>query len=304
MSSSMTGRSVGTDGRRAGGSTRVGRREAALLIAPVAVLFLVLLVAPVAFLVKVSLLAPGPAAPLTGPTSLASYAALGDAYYASILWRTLRIAGLTTVCCLVLGYPLALSITRSHGVSRSLQTVLVISPLFVSVVVRAYGWVLLLGNRGVINVVLTALGLQDRPTRLIYTEGAVVVALVEALLPFMVLSLAAVLDRMDPGFTEAARGLGDTALGAFWRVTLPLSMPGALAGSLLVFMVAMGSYATPALVGGSQVRVMVTEIYAQVTSIFNWPLGAALAIALLAVSLLIITLAGRLAGSGRVAEAL
>ncbi len=278
----------------------VDRRAAVLLVAPAALLFVVLLVIPVAFLARVSFLAPGPAAALDGPPTLASYAAMADGYHAGILWRTLRLAGLTTLACLVLGYPVALSITRARGVWRTVQTVLVISPLFVSVVVRAYGWVLVLGNRGLLNGLLTALGLQDRPTRLIYTEGAVVIALAEALLPFMVLSLVAVLERVDPRLEEAARGLGDTALGAFWRVTLPLSMPGALAGSVLVFMVAMGSYATPALVGGSRVRMMVTEIYTQVTSIFNWPLGAALAIVLLAVSLALITMAARLVGSARV----
>lgn len=102
---------------------------------------------------------------------------------------------------------------------------------------------------------------------------------------------------MDPALEEAARGLGASALGAFWRVTLPLSAPGAAAGSMLVFMVAMGSYATPALLGGSQVRVMVTEIYTQMTAVFNWPLGAALALGLLVVSLACVSGAAKLAGA-------
>ena len=150
---------------------------------------------------------------------------------------------------------------------------LVITPLFVSVVVRAYGWVLLLGRRGPVNGLLTVSGLREAPVRLLNTETAVVVGLVEALLPFMVLSLEAVIRRIDPALEEAARGLGASALGAFWRVTLPLSAPGAATGSMLVFMVATGSYATPALLGGSQVRMMVTEIYTQITAVFNWPLG-------------------------------
>ena len=181
--------------------------------------------------------------------------------------------------------------------------ILVLSPLFVSVVVRAYGWLLILGNRGLLNGLLTTLGLQSTPTRFLSTEGAVVAGLAEALLPFMVLSLSAVLERQPPDLEAAARGLGASALGAFWRVTLPLSLPGALAGSLLVFMVAMGSYATPALLGGSTVRLMVTEIYTQVTAVFNWPLGAALSVTLLLVSLLIVTLASRLAGGRRLSGA-
>jgi ABC-type spermidine/putrescine transport system permease subunit I len=119
----------------------------------------------------------------------------------------------------------------------------------------------------------------------------------------MVLSLAAVLQRIDPTLEEAARGLGSSALGTFWRVTLPLSRSGAAAGSLLVFMVAMGSVATPALLGGSQVRVMATEIYTQVTTVFNWPLAAALSMLLLAVSLAVALVAARLAGADRVAGA-
>jgi putative spermidine/putrescine transport system permease protein len=207
------------------------------------------------------------------------------------------------LACLLLGYPLALSLGRSRGSWRATQTILVISPLFVSVVVRAYGWILILGNRGLVNHVLSSLGLIDEPLGLLHTEGAVVVALVEALLPFMVLSISAVLERIDPLLEEAARGLGASPATAFFQVTLPLSFPGALAGSLLVFMVAMGSYATPALVGGSRIRLMVTEIYTQVTAIFNWPLAAALAITLLSVSLAVIVVVSRLAGVGRVSGA-
>jgi putative spermidine/putrescine transport system permease protein len=271
-----------------------------LLLLPATFLFVLFLVLPLLFLVRVSLYPPGPAAPLSGGPSIDSYLALGDTYLAGILLRTLRVAALVTLGCLLLGYPLAIALARASGPWRTVQLLLVISPLFVSVVVRAYGWILLLGNRGVVNGTLTWLGLQERPTRMLNTEGAVIVGLIEALLPFMVLALAAVLQRMDPGLEEAARGLGAGPLGTFWRVTLPLSLPGALAGSLLVFMVTMGSYATPALLGGSQVRLMVTEIYTQVTTVYDWPLGAALSVALLLVSLAIILIASGLARSERV----
>ena len=283
--------------------TDISNRHAVLLTGPALALFAILLVAPLVFLIRVSLLPSSPSAPLSGPTSLATYTELADPYIGAILVRTLRVAGLTTICCLVLGYPVALSVARARGLWRTIQMVLVISPLFVSVVVRAYGWILVLGNQGLVNGALTGIGLIDRPIRLLNTEAAVVIGLVEALLPFMVLSLAAVLERQDPALEEAARGLGDSALGAFFRVTLPLSLPGALAGSLLVFMVTMGSFATPALLGGSQVRLMVTEIYTQVTSVFNWPLGAALSVALLSVSLAVIVIASRLVGGARVSGA-
>ncbi len=280
----------------------VSNRSALLLTTPAVLLFTLLLVGPLGFLVGVSLLPSAPAAELSGAMSLATYGELGDPYIVGIMLRTLRIAGLTTAFCLVLGYPLATSVARARGLSRTLQMVLVISPLFVSVVVRAYGWILVLGNRGLVNSVLVWLGVLDEPARLLNTEAAVIIGLVEALLPFMVLSLAAVLERQDPALEEAARGLGDSAFGTFVRVTLPMSRSGALAGSLLVFMVSMGSFATPALLGGSQVRLMVTEIYTQVTSVFNWPLGAALSIALLAVSLAVIAAASRFGGGRRVSS--
>ena len=280
----------------------VSNRSALLLTTPAVLLFTLLLVGPLGFLVGVSLLPSAPAAELSGAMSLATYGELGDPYIVGIMLRTLRIAGLTTAFCLVLGYPLAISVARARGLSRTLQMVLVISPLFVSVVVRAYGWILVLGNRGLVNSALVWLGVLDEPARLLNTEAAVIIGLVEALLPFMVLSLAAVLERQDPALEEAARGLGDSAFGTFVRVTLPMSRSGALAGSLLVFMVSMGSFATPALLGGSQVRLMVTEIYTQVTSVFNWPLGAALSIALLAVSLAVIAAASRFGGGRRVSS--
>jgi putative spermidine/putrescine transport system permease protein len=273
---------------------------ALLLLAPAAILFLLLLILPLGYLVRVSLLPPAPSAPLAGPLSLGSYVSLADGYVLGVLLRTVRVSALVTLVSLLLGYPLAISLARASGAWRTIQLLLVISPLFVSVVVRAYGWLLLLGTRGVVNGALTGLGLQERPTRFLGTEGAVVAGLAEALLPFMVLALSAVLQRQDPALVEAARSLGASAFGAFLRVTLPLSLPGALAGSLLVFMVSMGSYATPALLGGSQVRLMVTEIYAQVTSVFNWPFGAALSIVLLLVSLAIVMLASKLAGGGRI----
>lgn len=281
----------------------ISNRAALLLTAPALLLFVLLLVGPLAFLLRVSLLPSAPGAALAGPLSLAAYGELADPYTLGILTRTLRVAAVTTLACLVLGYPLAISIARARGTSRTVQTVLVISPLFVSVVVRAYGWILVLGNRGLVNGALTWLGILAEPVRLLNTETAVVIGLVEALLPFMVLSLAAVLERQDPALEEAARGLGDTALGAFFRVTLPLSRPGALAGSLLVFMVSMGSFATPALLGGSEVRLMVTEIYTQMTAVFNWPLGAALSVVLLTVSVTVIVAVSRLAGTTRVSGA-
>lgn len=245
-----------------------------------------LLVVPLVFLFRVSLLPPGGGAPLEGPWTIDSYRTLVDGYYLRVFWRTFRVAVLTTSACLLLGYPLALSLRGSRGRGRSLKLALILSPLFVSVVVRAYGWILLLGSSGPINALLRSLLLMDRPLRLLYSETAVVVVLTEALLPFMALSIASVLEGVDPELENAARGLGDSPRGTFLRVTLPLSAPGAVAGSMLVFLVSLSSYATPALIGGSRFRVAVTEIVTQVTAVFNWPLAAALSITLLSIAVI------------------
>ena len=269
-----------------------------LCLAPSGLVYLLLLVVPLILLLRMSLLPPGPAAPLQGPLSFGSYRALADGYYGTILLRTLRIALLTTLISLALGYPLALSVSRARGGWRTAQLLVLVSPLFVSVVVRAYGWILLLGNRGLVNTLLMSAGIIDAPLRLIHTEGAVVLALVEALLPFMALSIVAVLDRLQlsaPELEDAARGLGASPFQTFVQVTLPLSLPGALSGAVLVFMVSLGSYTTPALVGGARIRVMVTEIYTQATTIFNWPLAASLSLSLLALALVLATLSRKLA---------
>ena len=266
-----------------------------LCLAPSGLVYLLLLVVPLVLLLRMSLLPPGPAAPLEGPLSVGSYAALVDGYYGTILARTLRIALLTTLISLALGYPLALSVSRARGGWRTAQLLLLVSPLFVSVVVRAYGWILILGNRGLVNTLLMSTGIIDAPLRLIHTEGAVVVALVEALLPFMALSIVAVLDRLAPELEDAAHGLGASPFRTFVHVTLPLSFPGALSGAVLVFMVSLGSYATPALIGGARIRVMVTEIYTQATTVFNWPLAASLSLSLLAIALVLATLSRKLA---------
>ena len=273
-----------------------GRPSSLVLLVPAVLLMLALVAIPLIFVLRVSLLAPGPGASLEGPLSGEAYLMLADPYLIGILLRTVRVAVLTTAGCLLVGYPLALALAGSSGRRRTVLTGLVVSPLLMSVVVRGFGWTLLLGRQGLVNKMLVASGLVAEPVQLLQTEFAVVVGLVEALLPFMVLALVASLDQIDRALIDAARGLGDSAFGAFWRITLPLSRAGALGGSVLVFMVAMSSYATPAMLGGARVRLMVSEIYTQVTSVFDWPLAAALSMLLLLTTLVAAVLAPGLKG--------
>jgi putative spermidine/putrescine transport system permease protein len=214
---------------------------------------------------------------------------LGDSYYWSVLGRSVWLSLLSTVICVILAYPLAYYLVRICGSGmRRLVFILIIAPLFTSAVIRSMAWLIILGRRGLVNDGLTSLGLVEAPLRLLYNDFAVVLGLLYILLPFMVLSIAAVLESIDVTLEQAARDLGETAFGAFRRVTLPLSMPGILAGSFLVFALCVSSYVTPAILGGGRNKVIAMLIFEQFMRLFNWPLGAALSCILLAISLLVI----------------
>ena len=193
--------------------------------------------------------------------------------------RTLRLSVLTTVLVTLLGFPVALFLSRSRGLSRRVQTLLIVSPLLMSVVVRAYGWMLILGRQGFVGETLAALSLPR--AGLLHTEAAVLLALTESFLPFMILALAASLDRIDPDLLAAARGLGASSARTFFAVVAPLTLPGFLAGASFVMVGSLSAYAIPALLGGSAARTLVMEIYELVTINFDWPTAAAASIALL-----------------------
>ena len=230
-------------------------------------------------LVRLALLEPGPLAPLQGPVSLAAFASLAETPYPEVALRTVRLALLTTLATIGLGFPVAVVLARSRGVWRSIQILVVVSPLLMSVVVRAYGWMLLLGSAGFLGAILEAIGLPR--AGLLNTETAVLIALTESFLPFSALAIAASLDRIDPRLLDAARSLGATPASAFFRVVLPLALPGVLAGASFVMIGGLSAFATPALLGGAATRTLVLEIYELVVVIFDWPTAAAASLALL-----------------------
>ncbi len=211
-----------------------------------------------------------------------------DAYYLGVLADTLWLGAMTTAVALVIGYPLAyhLALTRSRW--KPLLIVFILSPLLVGIVIRCYGWMILLADRGLINATLAQYGWITKPLPLMYNKFGVVVALVHVFLPFMVLSLTGVLKRIDPQLIEASKSLGASPRRAFVEVTLPLSLPGILAGSLLVFSLAISSFVVPILVGGFKVHVLPMVVYEQVLSVFDWPFGAANAFVLLLISVALI----------------
>ena len=257
-----------------------GRRVSVLLLLPALAIVALVAAAPVMLLFRVALYPPGPVAPLTGGPELGSFASLLSDPYPAVAFRTLRLSLLTTLLVTVLGFPAALFLSRSRGASRRIQTLLIISPLLMSVVVRAYGWMLILGRQGFVGETLALLSLPR--AGLLHSELAVLLALTESFLPFMILALAASLDRVDPALLDAARGLGASPARAFIGVVLPLTLPGFVAGASFVLVGSLSAYAIPALLGGSAARTFVMEIYELVTITFDWPTAAAASVTLLA----------------------
>lgn len=239
---------------------------------------------------------------LRAPVTLAHYAHFfGTALYSHVLFVTLRVSLLTALFAAVLGYPVALVMVRSHPAAARAVAFITIAPLVVSVVVRTYGWQLILANgpTGLLNWVLLSAGLIDTPLRLLYSETAVVIGSLHVFLPMMVLPLASALAKIDPHLEEAASTLGMPAWRVFTRVTLPLSLTGLAAGFTLVFSLTAGSFVTPAILGGTNAQTLGVLIDQQITAVYDWPFGATIATVLVVIVVGVNLLSMRLLGEGR-----
>jgi putative spermidine/putrescine transport system permease protein len=235
--------------------------------------------------------------PVTGPKAgeftLAHYALVfSDDYYHGIFWRTFWISGLVTLICVVVGTPEAYILSRMGNPWRSVLLLVVLAPLLVSVVVRAFGWSMLLGPEGLVNHALRSIGIG--PVKMLYTEIAVVIALVHVMLPFMVIPVWTSLQKLDPGVENAALSLQATPFTALRRIVLPQVMPGILSGSLIVFGLAASSFAIPGLLGGRRLKMVATVVYDEYLHELNWPLGAAIALVLLVANLVVMLSYNRL----------
>ena len=196
---------------------------------------------------------------------------------------------------MLLGYPVALALSRLRRGAATVVLIVVLLPFWTSVLVRSYAWMVLLGRHGVINELLIGVGLIGAPLRLLNTSFAVHIAMIHILLPYMILPIASVLRQIDGALPRAAAGLGAPPWRVFLHVVLPLSLPGVAAGTLLVFVLSLGFYITPALVGGPR-DLMLSMLIAQQVDLLNWPYAACLSAALLAVTLLLIVAFQRLPG--------
>lgn len=209
---------------------------------------------------------------------------VGDGFYLKVIWETVELGVIVTIFSLILGYPVAFFLARTKSRWQPVLVYLIFVPMMISLVVRAYGWMVLLGYNGVVNAALLGLGLITAPLRLLYSLNAVVLGLVEVLLPFMVVPLLAALKDIEPAIEEAARALGATPREVFLKVTLPLSLPGAISGSLIVFSLTITAYALPALLGGAQVKMISAIAYDAMLVSYNWPFGSAVGIIMVVVS--------------------
>jgi putative spermidine/putrescine transport system permease protein len=217
---------------------------------------------------------------------------LGEAYYWQTLLLTFRLSLWVTLACFIIGYPLAAYIVRRvrSRALRRLIYVVVVTPLFTSNIVRAFGWIVLLGRRGLVNETLVGLGIFDRPQPLLYGQFSIVLGLTYIMLPFMVLTVASVLQNIDRSLEEAARDLGCSAWTAFWSVVFPLSLPGVVAGSLIVFTLSVSAYVTPSILSGGRETVMSMLIFQQYGAVLNFDFGAALSVVLLVTTLIVVML--------------
>lgn len=217
---------------------------------------------------------------------------IADSYYPGIMFTTFKLSLIATVVSFLIGYPIAYFIVNMVKArsARRLCYVLVIMPLFTSNIVRSFGWLILLGRQGLVNNTLVGLGIADRPVSILFTEIAIVIGLAYILVPFMVMTISSVLQTIDRSLVEASLDLGSSRLSTFFYVTLPLSLPGVIAGSLIVFTLAVSAYVVPAIMSGGRVVVMAMPIFDNYASLFDFNFGAALAVGLLVVTLILIAL--------------
>ena len=264
------------------------------LSGPALLMFAALLLVPLALTAVLSFNVYDPATgPKAGEFTLAHYAhVFTDSYYGAIFWRTFWISGLVTLICVAVGAPEAYILSRMGNPWRSILLLVVLAPLLVSVVVRAFGWSMLLGPEGLVNRGFGLVGIG--PLKMLYTEVAVVIALVHVMLPFMVIPVWTSLQKLDPGVENAALSLRATPFTTLRRIVLPQVMPGILSGSLIVFGLAASSFAIPGLLGGRRLKMVATVVYDEYLHELNWPLGAAIALVLLVANLVVMLSYNRL----------
>lgn len=278
-------------------STRSQGAFMTALLSPISLLYVVFLIAPIGYFLALSFMTYSPMEMFSMPPTLDNYGRLLlDDHYRGVIYDTLRVSLVVTVLTAVGGYSLAYFLSKLESAWRGVLLFLIIAPLMTGVIVRTYGWIVLLGTDGLINTLLLSVGIIDKPLSMLNREGTVIVALVHIMLPYMVFPIFSSLVSQDAHLVPAATTLGASKLRAFFEVTLPLSRSGIVMGSALVFTMTSGSIVTADLLGGRDLTMMGQLIYQLILSTFNWPLGAAVGALLVLTQFLILTLIFRRTG--------
>ena len=254
------------------------RKRAFLLALPASLALLVFFIVPMIFILVKTLLT-------NGFSDFTDF--FTDSFYLNILWTTVRVSLVSTLISLLLGYPTAYYMARTHSKLKNVMMVVILFPFLVSAVVRSYGWMVILGSNGLLNQLLQALGLISQPLKILNTETAVIIGMIHLLIPYMILSLVGILQSIDPNVEYAAYSLGANPVKTFTKVIFPLSLPGIISGCVLVFTMSMTSYVTPKLLGGSKFRMMATMVVQEINVNFDWGAASAISYILLAVILIV-----------------
>lgn len=263
-----------------------------LLLVPLVAFLLLVFVVPL-----VSMLVRSVTDPQLGLSNYADF--FGSSVYVDVLVNTFRISGLVTLITLLLGFPYAYLMTLAPPFWRGVLLMAVLIPFWTSLLVRTFAWVLMLGNTGVVNELLMSWGLVDEPVALVRNQTGVLIGMVQVMLPYAVLPIYATMRQIDPRLVQAAEGLGARPVSAFWRIYAPLTTPGVAAGALLVFIMSLGFYVTPALLGGPKDMMIGELIVQQLSAVLKWGFASALAVVLLLVTAALLLLVSRFVNIGK-----
>jgi putative spermidine/putrescine transport system permease protein len=263
---------------------------------PLAAYFVLFFVAPLAVLVWISFYND----PTLSGMGLKQYTTIAsDGFSLPVLADTLWLGVQVTLLCLLLGYALSWSYVRSPGTLQKVLMLVIVMPLLTSVVVRTFAWVVILGRQGIVNSALQGIGWIDGPLKLLYTRGGLIVALANVQLPLMALPLITALQKLDPNLEDASAALGASAWRTFFRITLPLTLPGIVAGCLLTFAATITAFISQSLIGGGQMLFMPMYIYQQASTLQNWPFAAAISLVFLVAVLACVALFNQLGRMSR-----
>ncbi|WP_270606051.1 spermidine/putrescine ABC transporter permease PotB [Bacillus mobilis] len=265
-------------------------KKGKLLALPTVAWLLIFFLIPLLFVLAFAFMQRGAYGTVEMQFTLENIARVFDPLYMGTLWETVKIAFITTVLCLLIGYPFAYTITIVDRKYRSILLLLATIPFWINFLVRSYAWIVILRSQGLVNTLLLKLGIISEPLNLLYNTPSVVLGMVYSLLPFMILPVYAAIEQLDKRKLEAAYDLGATPAKAFWNVTVPMTMPGIATGSILVFVSSIGMFVVSDVMGGSKVALIGNVIQNQFLGARDWPFGSALSMIVVLFSVLLIYL--------------